>query len=244
MIFKRAFAAGLAVFLLFSAVNAQKAEVTISLNEAFFDALLDSVFKNFDPPQFSLAQNNFNREDAETQRGRILEAEFTDVLFVSASAASVSGRPAAYCDETVKILREMNGVKTAVRIREGKIFVPLAFSANYAPPFVGCVEFAGWAETNIDLEFDQNAQRLIGRARVLNVNLNGTGGIGGTVIAKLIQSSIDKKLNPIEIMTLDKVSFGFPVQKSGNLRMKAVGVRPELGNGLLNIHVDYEFLKG
>ena len=37
-------------------------------------------------------------------------------------------------------LREMNGVRTAVRFREGKVYVPLAFSGMYSPPFVGCVE--------------------------------------------------------------------------------------------------------
>jgi len=64
------------------------------------------------------------------------------------------------------------------------------------------------------------------------------------LVAKLIQGSIDKKLNPIEILSLDKVSFGFPVQKSGNLRMKALKIRPEIGSGALNVRVDYEFLKG
>ena len=207
--YKKAFAAGLAVFLFFSAANAQKAEVTISLNETFFDALLDSVFKNFDPPAFPIVENK-----------------------------------SSGCDESIRILREMNGVRTAVRFREGKIFMPLAFSGNYAPPFVGCIEFAGWAEANLDLEFDQNGQRLVAKARVLSVNLNGAGGIASSVIAKMIQSSIDKKLNPIEILTFDKISFGFPVQKSGNLRMKAVGVRPEISSGVVNIHIDYEFLKG
>lgn len=138
----------------------------------------------------------------------------------------------------------MNGVRTAVRFREGKVFMPLAFSGNYAVPLIGCVEFAGWAESNIDLEFDQQAQKLLGRVRVLNVNLNGTAGVGGTVIARLIQTSIDRKLNPIEIVSLDKVSFGFQMQKSGNLRMKALRIRPEVNNTLLNIRVDYEFLKG
>ncbi len=209
MIYKKVFAAGLAVFLFFSSANAQKAEVTISLNEAFFDALLDSVFKNFDPPEFSIVENK------------------------------TSG-----CNESIKILREMNGVRTAIRFREGKIYMPLAFSGSYAPPFVGCVDFAGWAEANIDLEFDKAAQKLVGRARILNVNLNGSGGVGGGIIARLIQSSIDKKLNPIEILTFDKISLGIPVQKSGTLRMKAVGARPEIGSGVVNIHIDYEFLKG
>ncbi len=208
MMYRQAFAAGLAVFLLFTAANAQKADVTISLNESFFDVLLDSVFKNFDPPSFPIVENK-----------------------------------SSGCDESIRILREINGVRTAVRFRDGKIRLPLAFSGNYAPPFVGCVDFAGWADANIDLEFDQNGQRLVGRAKVANVNLNGMGGVGSGLMAKLIQSSIDKKLNPIEILTFDKISFGVPVQKSGNLRMKAVGVRPEIGTGVINIHIDYEFLK-
>ncbi|MBK8467436.1 MAG: hypothetical protein IPL32_16590 [Chloracidobacterium sp.] len=208
MIYKQV-AIGLTLFLLFSAVNAQKAEVNVSLNEAFFDALLDSTFQHFDPPEFPIVVEKSSK-----------------------------------CNESVRILREMDGVRTAVRFREGKIFVPLAFSGNYAPPFVGCVGFAGWAETNIDLEFDEAGQRLVGRVRVLNVNLNGTGGVGGTMIAKLLQGSIDKKLNPIEIIRLDKLSFGVPVQNGGNLRMKAASVRPEIGSGMLNIRVMYEFLKG
>src|SRR5260370_22679160 len=100
MMHKRAFAAGLAVFLFFSAANAQKAEVTISLNEAFFDALLDSVFQNFDPPEFPIAENK------------------------------TSG-----CSQSIRILREMNGIRSAVRFREGKIYVPMAFSGSYEPPF-------------------------------------------------------------------------------------------------------------
>ncbi|CAN5585160.1 hypothetical protein BH10ACI2_BH10ACI2_24900 [soil metagenome] len=236
MIYKRIFPAALAVFLLFSAANAQKTEVTISLSEGFFDALLESVFKNFDPPQFSVAA---------TEPTRAEPIMFWNLDYSggpSAEMAIVASEPV--CEESVKLLREMNGVRTAVRFRDGKIYVPLAFSGGYAPPFVGCVDFAGWAEANIDLEFEQSNQRLVGRAKVLNVNLNGTAGFGGTIIAKLIQSSIDKKLNPIEIMTLDKVSFGIPIKGSGNLKMKALGVRPEVSNGRLNIHVDYEFLKG
>lgn len=207
--FIRQFLFTVAVLFLISNAYSQKAEVTVSLNEPFFDALLDSIYQNFEAPQFP----------------------------ISNSVGSAS------CSETVKILREGSGARTAVRFREGKIYVPLAFSGNYAPPFVGCVEFAGWAETNIDLEFDRENQRLIGRAKVLNVHLNGSGGIGSGMIAKMLQSSIDKKLNPIEILRLDKLSFMVPVRDAGNLRLRANGVRPEIANGLLNVHVEYDFLK-
>ncbi|CAN5291290.1 hypothetical protein BH20ACI2_BH20ACI2_10320 [soil metagenome] len=213
-----------------SAAIAQKATVTLSLDEKFFDTLLDSVFQNFDPPEFAVAKNlPPPRSVTSNSPGR---------------GNSFAGDSSFACSQTVKILREMSGVRTAVKFREGKVYVPLAFSGNYAPPFVGCVEFSGWAEANIDLEFDPNGQRLIGRARVFNVNLTGSGGIGGSLIARMLQSSIDKKLNPIEILTLDKLSFGVPVQRSGNLRMRAVGARPVMGNGVINIHIDYLFSKG
>jgi hypothetical protein len=148
------------------------------------------------------------------------------------------------CNESIRVLREMNGVKTAVRFREGKINVPLAFSGHYSAPFVGCVEFSGWAESNIDLEFDREGQRLIGRAHILNVNLNGSGGVGGSMIARMLQSSVDKKLNPIEILKLEKLSFGIPIEDRGTIRLRATDVRPEVTNGQLVLHLTYGFVKG
>lgn len=212
----------LTVFFIFSSASAQRPELTITLNEPFFDALLDSIFKNFDAPEFSIA--------ASADKAK-------------RPANSSAFIPTETCKETIQLLRENNGVRTAARFREGKIYAPLAFTGNYSPPFVGCVRFSGYAETNIDLEFDQDNQRLIARAKVLNVSLNGTGGVGGSVIAKLVQSAIDKKINPIEIIRMDKISFMLPIQNGGNLRMRAMGVRHEIENGALKIYISYEFLK-
>ena len=251
--YRRLSSACLAVFLFILIANAQKAEVTVSLNEAFFDALLDSIYQNFDAPEFSLARNNIHRRDAEMPLVRTgsdsdwvltdrVDTQSLSLPVLTFASQRLSGKKSA-CTESVKILREINGVRTAVRFREGKIYVPLAFSGNYAPPFVGCVEFSGWAESYIDLEFDRSGQRLIGRIHVLNVNLSGTGGVGGSVIAKLLQTSIDKKFNPIDILTLDKLSFLFPISKSGSLKIKATAIRTEIGNGSLNAIVIYEFVK-
>jgi hypothetical protein len=217
--------ASIALLVMASAASGQKATATLSLDEAFFDVLLDSVFKDFDPPEFSIA-------------GRMFPNTF------GRSVNAFAGTTAGNCTQTVKILRETSGVRTAVRFREGRIYVPLAFSGSYSPPFVGCVEFGGFAEANVELTYEAGRQRLIGRATVFNVNLNGSGGLGGPIIARMLQSSIDNKLNPIEILTLEKLSFGFPINQSGNLRMKAVAVRPVLGNGNLNLHIDYTFSKG
>ena len=198
----------LAFLIIVPSVFAQRADVTLSVGDSFFDAVIDSVFQNFEAPSFPIKEQR------------------------------TSG-----CDESIKVLREMNGVRTAIRFRDGRVYVPLAFSGHYSAPFVGCMDFAGVAEANIDLEFDREGQRLIGRAHVQNVNLNGTGGVGGAMIARTLQNSIDKKLNPIEILKLDNLSFGFSVRSAGNLRMRAVGLRTEIANGQLNIVVTYEFVK-
>jgi hypothetical protein len=241
----RSFIALFAVVLLVGFAAAQrKAEVMISLNEAFFDAALESLFQGGAPLEFSIAENQLNRGDTETRRNSGEDIRFIDAGYrPNESLFSAPPRPGGKeCPETIKIQREINGVRTAVRFREGKILAPLAFSGNYNPPFVGCVAFSGWAESVIDLEFDQNAQRLVARARVLNVNLNGTGGVGGSVVAKLVQSSIDKKVNPIELFQLSKLSFAVPV-KGSELQMKATGIRHELQNGAINVVVSYEFTR-
>lgn len=241
--YRRLLAASLTILIVASAASAQRADITINLDEAFFDALLDSVYQNFNPPEFTLGQN-FGWKNRATDEVEGLTEPVPAFSFANYYRPQPNGFGSPACTETVKILREMNGVRTAVRMREGKILVPLAFSGSYAPPFVGCVDFAGVAEANIDLEFDREGQRLIGRAHVLNVNLNGTGGLGGSIIAKMLQGSIDKKLNPIEILTLDKVSFMVPIQNAGKIRMKAVSVTPEVLNGSISVRITYDFLKG
>lgn len=235
MAFIRVFVAVCIVALSVSAAKAQKAEVTIGLNEQFFDALLDSVYQHYDAPEFSIARVD-SHVDRETTAFSVLS--FIGIRGPSAEAET------SYCSQTVKILRENNGIRTAVRFRDGRVYVPLAFTGGYPAPFIGCIDFSGTAEANVDLEFDHGTQRLIGKARVTTVNLDGAGGLGGTLIARLIQSSIDKKLNPIEILSLDKVSFGLPIPNTGNIKMKATGVRPEILNGSVQIRITYDFLKG
>jgi hypothetical protein len=58
-----------------------------------------------------------------------------------------------------------------------------------------------------------------------------------------VQTAIDRKINPIEILKLDKISFMLPVQGSSNLSMKAVGVRHELRDGAMNVYIAYELTK-
>jgi hypothetical protein len=212
-----------ALLLVSNAVaSAQRTEITISLNEQFFDALVDAIYQNSPPPEFQLS---------DTRRT------------LSKTVGNSFAPGSAVCADTITLLRQNKSVKTAVRFREGKIYAPVAFSGNYSPPLIGCVDFTGWAESNVELVFDANAQKLFGRIKVLNVNLDGTAGIGGSLIARMVQGSIDKKLNPIQIIDLEKLSFPFTLPNNAKLKMRAVGVRHQVVPGALNIIISYEFAR-
>jgi len=242
------------VLLLASAANAQTAEVSVALNEQFFDALLDAIFKNFNAPEFPLARNDSklqipdSRFQIRNKRAFVPEYQKANFNFQNNLESGIWNlQPAKIgeCNESIRLLREIDGVKTAVRFREGKIYAPLAFSGSYNPPLVGCIDFQGWAETNIELEYNRQNQKLLGRVRVLSVNLGGVTNLASGVLSRLVQGSIDKKINPIEILQTDKLSFVVPLQNAnGSLKMKAVAVNHTISNGILNIAIAYEFSKG
>ncbi len=189
--------------------SAQTTEVKLTLDEQFFDALLEAVFTHLDEP----------------------------------SVAIKEGTNSADCAETIRLKQEAEGVKTAVRFRQGKIYAPLAFEGSYKLPFIGCVDFEGWAETNINLLFDRNKRAIAGKADVLKVNLKGANGMGGELLARFVQNSIDEKINPIKIIDLEKLSFIAPVQNSGKLRMKAIGFSHKVNDANLDLVIRYRFEK-
>lgn len=225
----------LALLLLISSTPAQQADVTIQLNEQFFDALLDALFKNTNPPEFPLSENTPKSE-----------ARYPKTAFAAGFSEIQTAQPEIQnqlCPDKLRLEREIDGTRTSVRFREGRVIAPIAFTGNYNPPLIGCLDFAGVAETSIELLFDAEKQALVGRARVLNVNLSGANGIGSGVLARLVQGSIDKKVNPIQILAMDKISFVVPIQNSGSLRLKANNIRHEIANGVLNVRISYEFQK-
>ncbi len=231
---KKLFTAIFSCLLFVSSLQAQTAEVTVSLNERFFDILLDAIFTNLKTPSFPIARNG----------SKFKVQSSTSMKAISSFQATNSKTKNLLCDESIRLQREIEGVKTAVRFRDGKIYAPIAFAGSYNPPFVGCIDFQGYAETNVELEFDRQKQTLIGRARVSNVVLSGTNGIGSTLLTRLVQNSLDKKINPIQILQTDKLSFVVPVQNSeGSLRMRATGIRTEIINGALNVYITFEFVK-
>lgn len=228
MIRKFAILATLSAVVLVGSASAQRTEVALTVNEQFFDALLDATFKHFDPPQFSIAMIDSSTD--------------VDSGWLSKSGPSVGETET--CTSAITVLREFNGTRTSVRFREGRPHVQLAFSGARQAPIIGCIEFDGVADAVVDINYDQQNKRLTGNVQITNVNVNGTAGYGGSMIARLVQGSIDRKFNPVEILSLDKVSFGLPIPNAGRLQMNAVGVRTEMTGGAMVVRIDYEFAKG
>jgi hypothetical protein len=210
--------------LLFSAgfARAQNApEVTVTLNEQFLNSFLDAVFTNLDTPTFQLSE-------IKTAKPEIEKVKFEKTK----------------CVESITLLREMNGVRTSVRFADGKILAPIAFTGNYDIPFVGCSNFKGWAEADLNLVYDAAKQTLFGRVKVNKVDLNGVPGIASGVVGRFVQGSIDKKINPLEILRAEQISAIVPVQyANGAIKLKATNMRTEIAGNALNVRVAFEFSK-
>jgi hypothetical protein len=215
-------------------VNAPPAaEVTVTLNEQFFNSLLDVIFSRLRAPSFPLSLTK-------------VEPEKNDLFLSEANAPALSLSHASLkpdnCASVVTLEHEMNGVKTAVRFENGKVIAPLAFRGSYSVALLGCINFQGWADTIINLNFDRERQVLSARVTVLNIELSNIPSLASGVVIKLVQDSIDRRINPIEILQAAQISTRIPITGSGGaLRMRATEIRPEVVPGALSLHIFYEF---
>lgn len=204
-------------------------EVTVTINEPFVNAFLDSIFTQLGTPKFPLTFS--------------LGAER-----ISRQASSISSAHARLgqngCESAVTLERERNGVKTAVRFENEKIVAPLAFSGSYGAGMLGCLRFQGWAETNVRLEFDPQKQTLNARTEVLNIQLTGLPSMANTAVLGLVQTAIDKRFNPIEVLRAEQLSAVVSIKPAGgSLRLRAREVRPEIIAGALRLHIFYDFVR-
>lgn len=152
---------------------------------------------------------------------------------------SREGESGGGCADEVALLPESKGTRTAVRFVEGRITAPVAFRGAYEPPLFGCVNFEGWADTAIDLEFDSAKQTLNARLRVREVNLRNVPSFGAGGLAGLVQDAIDSRVNPIELLRADQLGAGLPASR-GSLRLRAKEVRHEVAGKELRLRIVYE----
>ena len=189
------------------------------LDDKFFDALLGTVFNGLGPPQFRLSQ-----------------------MYPPPGLAGIT--PAALqngCTNTLTLSAEGSNVKTGVRFAGGKITAPLAFSGSYN--LLGnCMQFKGSANTAVLLSFDQSKQTVYGRLNIEEINLEGVNPLANNFVAVFVQTAINERLNPFEVLRAQQLALSMPVQASGGtLKAQVKDVRAEIVEGSLRLHITYDF---
>ena len=191
----------------------------ITLDEKLFDAILGTVFRDLGPPSFQLLQVN-------TEPGKVIIQQ----------AVFQGG-----CTNNVTLLAEGSNVKTHIQLGGGKISMPMAFSGSYN--LAGsCVQFKGWAQTDIQLSFDQSKQTVFGQVNVEGINLEGVAPFANTFVTVFVQNAINQRVNPLELLRAPQLSTVVPVKASnGSVKTLVKDVRVEILDGSLKMHITYEF---
>jgi hypothetical protein len=194
--------------------------VVISLSDSFLDELLGTIFRDLGPPSFNLASTG-------TQPG---SSNISQAVFQGGG-----------CTNSVTLAAEGSNVKTHVQFTGGKISAPLVFSGNYN--LLGnCMQFKGWADTTIQLSFDQPSQTLYGRVVVEGVNLEGVAPFANNFVTVFVRSAIDSRVNPLELLRPSQLQPLIPVKASnGTVKAHVKDVRSEVQDGFLRLHITYDF---
>ncbi|CAN5540511.1 hypothetical protein BH10ACI1_BH10ACI1_07260 [soil metagenome] len=192
---------------------------SISINQQFFDTVLTTIFRDMNAPAFPLGQNQTGSNEQATQ-----------IAFQDGG-----------CDGKVVLLPSGSGVTTAVRLENGKISAPLAFRGSYS--ILGyCYQFTGWAQALMTLRFDETKQTVEGQIDIQTVNLDGVPAVASGIIARFVQTSLNQRVNPVEILRTKQIALSIPVAATdGTLSAKVKDVRADIKENSLNLYVSYDF---
>ena len=191
--------------------------VVIALEQSFVDAVMTATFSGLGTPTFQLGLNRDNGAE-----------RFEQALFQGG------------CTNEITLLPEGSGAKTGVQFRNGTINAPMAFTGNYN--LGGCMQFKGWAQTSIKLQFDQEKQTVFGYVNVEGVNLEGVNPIANNFVTVFVQGAINQKVNPLVLLSEQQLSLMIPVKASnGAVKARAKDVRAEILDGSLKLYLTYEF---
>ncbi len=195
----------------------------VVLNQQFFDTILSTIFRDMNAPAFplNLTGKNSYVETAKPQYASFALQE--------------------NCEGKIALKPEGSGVATGVRLENGKIGAPLAFSGSTSV-FGQCINFAGWAQANLNLRFDESQQNVYGQIDVETVNLDGLSPIVSGFVTPLVQSSLNSRVNPITILRGQQLALNLPIAASGGtLAAKVKDVRSEVKDNAVNLFVTYDF---
>ena len=196
--------------------NAPAAEATVTVNEQFLNSFLTAIFDNLQEPSMPL----------------------------TIGGASTQG-PSAQCASEIRLKREVQGVRTAVHFENGRITGPLAFAGAYSSTYLGCIEFSGWADAEVNLEFNSERRALVARFHLRDIHLNDVPAIANGPLLNMVQTAIDRRYNPVDLFTLEQLSTSVNIQPAkGALRLRAKEIRTEITPSALTLHITYEFVRG
>ncbi len=195
----------------------------IVLKQDFFNQVLQTIFRDMNAPAFPLnltGQNNAGNDQV-VQYGLLQNAN--------------------QCEGKITLLPEGSGVQTGVRFENNRIGAPLAFSGSTSV-FGNCVQFNGWAQAALDLRFDAAQQTVFGQINVETVNIDGLSPIISGFVTPIVQSTINQRVNPIQILQGKQIALNLPITATnGNLQANVQDVRSEIKDNALNLYVIYEF---
>ena len=153
--------------------------------------------------------------------------------------------PSAQCPSEIRLKREVEGVHTAVHFENGRITGPLAFAGAYSSSYLGCIEFSGWADAEVNLEFNSERGALVARFHLREIHLNDVPAIANGPLLNMVQTAIDRRYNPVDLFTLEQLSTRVNIQPAkGALQLRAKEIQPEITPTALTLHITYEFVKG
>lgn len=191
----------------------------IELPDRFLNELLATMFRDLGPPSFRLAQGPGTDSTPTIQQIAFQEG----------------------CTNAITLMPQGSNVQTQVQFAGGKISAPLAFNGNYN--LMGnCMQFKGWAQTSIQLRFDQSSQAVYGQVNVEGVNLEGVNPLANSLITVFVRSAIDERINPLLLIRNSQLQLLVPVKASnGSVGAQVKDVRSEVLDGSLRLHVSYAF---
>ena len=145
------------------------------------------------------------------------------------------------CSSQITVLPQGSGVDTGVTFENNQLGAQLAFNGSYASP-VGCLNFSGWSNANLQLRFDQSTNNVFGQLNVETVNLDGVNPVWSALITPFVQSSLNSRVNPIPILNGNQMAVNTPIAAAkGNLQAHIEDVRGEVRDNTLNLFVVYNF---
>lgn len=187
----------------------------IVLKQEFFNDILKTIFRDTNPPTFPLGA---------TENGE--------------APPQVEGQ----CVSSITILPNGSGINSSVSFANNRIVAPLAFRGSYSSMF-GCFNFSGWTQANLEMRYDAEKQIVFGYLNIETVNLDGVNPLLSGIITPLVQSTLNQRFNPIQILEGSKLALDLPLKSSkAKLKANVKDVRSEIKDNALNLYVIYEFV--